>query len=205
MLADRPLARITPALALLLMAAGCAAAVEQNDPVENASEALSSSCEAPDVPAILAVPEGNKLAFAADASGSQVYVCTAGTDAGGNASYAWTLKAPDAKLFDKHGRQIGSHFAGPTWKGLDGSSVVGTRLQSYTADPSSIPWLLLQAASNTGHGLMSKVSYVQRLETTGGLAPTTGCDSTTVNQTSSSEYTATYYFYEAGRAKHGAR
>jgi hypothetical protein len=190
-----------PCLALLLSAAGCAASVEAVDPVENASEALSSQAP-PEVPAILAVPEGNKLAFSADASGTQNYICAAKKDDAGNViGYGWTLQAPEATLYGRHGRKIGSHFAGPTWQANDGSTVVGTRLQGVNLDPSAIDWLLLQAKSNTGCGLMSKVSYVQRLETVGGLAPTTGCDAAAAavdpQVPVKVEYTATYYFYEA--------
>jgi hypothetical protein len=37
----------------------------------------------------------------------------------------WTLKAPEADLFDANGRAIGRHYAGPTWELMDGSEVVG--------------------------------------------------------------------------------
>jgi len=50
--------------------------------------------------------------------------------------------------------------------------------------------------SHTGDGRMSGVTYIQRLETVGGLAPTTSCDPTT-GATARVGYTATYYFYVA--------
>ena len=34
-----------------------------------------------------------------------------------------------------------------------------------------IPWLLLRAASTEGPGIFNGVTYIQRLNTTGGLAP----------------------------------
>lgn len=185
-------------VSLLLGAAACSADVAGADALALQTEALSSHC-APVVPDALKVPEGNKLDFAADAEGVQIYVCQVPA-AGG--SPAWTLKAPDAQLFGKHGRLIGTHYFGPTWEALDGSTVVGARVAGATPDASAIPWLLLSAASNTGDGLMSKVTYIQRLNTVGGLAPQTGCDADHVDTTVESEYSATYYFYKATRGRH---
>ena len=37
--------------------------------------------------------------------------------------------------------------------------------------PAAIPWLLLRATSTTGTGVFTNVTYVQRLNTTGGVAP----------------------------------
>jgi hypothetical protein len=162
---------------LLITVGGCSGAVESEDQgdVEAQSAALSHGA-APDVPAALAVPEGNRLAFLLDASGQQIYGCQA-TATG----FGWVLIA---------------HYAGPTWEALDGSTVVGARVAAYSADPTAIPWLLLSAASHAGQGKMSKVSFIQRLNTTAGLAPTTGCDADHVGAQSAIDYTATYYFYE---------
>ena len=181
---------------LLLGAAACSADFAEADTPALQEEALSSSC-APAVPDALKVPAGNKLDFAAHAEGVQIYVCQASTTDG---SLAWALKAPDAQLFGKRGRVIGTHYAGPTWEALDGSTVVGMRLAASTPDASAIPWLLLQATSTTGDGRMSKVTYIQRLETVGGLAPQGGCDH--ADATVESEYSATYYFYKATGGGH---
>ena len=177
---------------LLVTLSGCAAAVEPEDQggdVETQTAALAYGT--PDVPAALAVPRGNRLAFLRDATGQQIYGCQANAT-----GYGWVLIAPDADLFKPNGRLAGSHYAGPTWEALDGSTVVGARVAAYSADPSAIPWLLLSAVSHAGHGRMSKVSFIQRLETAGGLAPTTGCDADHVGAQVGVDYTATYYFYE---------
>jgi FtsP/CotA-like multicopper oxidase with cupredoxin domain len=184
---------------MLLGAAACSGDVAESEPIELHAEALASSC-APDVPDALKVPAGNKLDFAADAEGVQIYVCQASATDG---SLAWALKAPDAQLFGKRGHLIGTHYAGPTWEARDGSTVVGSRLAAATPDATAIPWLLLQAASTTGDGLMSKVTYIQRLDTVGGLAPQTGCDAGHPGATVESAYSATYYFYKAAaRGRH---
>ena len=61
----------------------------------------------------------------------------------------------------------------------------------------SIPCLLLQSVGNekgpTGGRLLANVTFVQRLNTDGGAAPTSAC---TVGQTQLVPYTADYYFYK---------
>jgi hypothetical protein len=182
-------ARLVLACALAL--AGCAGMTDSNadNPVSAADEALALACAAKAPPEI-AVPQGNRLAFRLKGVGAQVYTCNM-TATG----YGWVLKAPDADLFFPNGHLAGSHYAGPTWEALDGSTVVGMKLNAVTVDTSAVPWLLLQAASHAGQGMMSKVSYIQRLETTGGLAPSTGCSVDSLGAVASIDYTAEYFFY----------
>jgi hypothetical protein len=126
-----------------------------------------------------------------DAIGFQIYACTATAS-----SFAWVFQGPQATLYNDGGQVAGTHYAGPTWEADDGSTVVGSKLAAYTADPSSIPWLLLRAIAHTGDGRMTPVTYVQRLDTAGGKAPATGCDAGHVGDITGVPYTATYYFYE---------
>jgi uncharacterized protein DUF3455 len=122
--------------------------------------------------AAVAPPEGSAPLLELLADGVQIYVC----EAQGN-SFEWSLKAPEANLFDKQGRQIGTHFAGPIWKLDDGSEVVGEVVaRADAAEPRSIRWLLLRAKSHQGSGALSTVAYIRRTETKGGVAPSTGCD-----------------------------
>ena len=180
------LATISSAAIMLL--AGCTHAIGDAAIGEDAE--LSSAC-VPQVPPALAVPAGNKLAFYYDAIGVQIYGCDA-TATG----YGWVFRAPDARLYGHKGKLAGTHYAGPTWQANDGSTVVGTKVADYAADPTAIPWLLLGAASHAGQGRMTNVSYIQRLETAGGKAPATGCDANHVGEIARVDYTATYYFYE---------
>jgi hypothetical protein len=66
-------------------------------------------------------------------------------------------------------------------------------------DPTAIPWLLLGAVSHAGEGRMTKVTFVQRVNTVGGLAPTSACDATHDGETKSVQYSATYRFFEANK------
>jgi hypothetical protein len=95
-----------------------------------------------------------------------------------------------------------------TWQSsLDTSEVWAKAIGSIDAgsDPEScpnsgaIPCLLLESIGNqkgpTGGQLLAKTTFVQRLNTNGGAAPTTAC---TVGQTQLVPYTADYYFFQGG-------
>jgi Protein of unknown function (DUF3455) len=156
----------------------------------------------PSVPAALAAPSGAMLAKRVHAVGVQIYTCTPPTGGGATASYTWALKVPDAKLYDTSCTLVGTHGAGPSWRSeADGSTVVGGAVASVDAPDKhmAIPWLLLKAVSHTGTGVMSDVIAVQRVDTQGGVAPTSGCDAAHVGSDTSVVYTATYYFYTGKR------
>ena len=146
------------------------------------------------VPPELQVPAGNTLSFHATGVGVQIYVWTpSATDP---TQGSWVLKAPHAVLFEHYRELIGIHFAGPSWEGNDGSKVVGSRVAGVTVDADAIPWLLLKAASNSGDGIMSDVTYIQRLRTVGGLAPATPG---MAGQEVLVPYIADYLFYHAAQ------
>lgn len=151
----------------------------------------------PDVPEAIKAPAGEQLVLKAHASGSQIYVCRQQADG----KYAWTLKAPDAELRDDHGRVIGHHSAGPSWKHNDGSEVTGkavARVDAPSAD--SIPWLLVKAAGHSGTGVFAAVTTIQRINTQGGQPPAASeCSAGKQDAEVKSSYTADYYFYAPGK------
>ena len=142
----------------------------------------------------LAVPDGNKLTFMAVAKGVQIYDCA--PDASG--APAWKLHAPRAVLNDDSGAEVAIHFGGvdkglppgPYWQASDGSRVHGANPASVP-NPGSIPLLRLEAADTAGAGVFARVSFIQRLDTTGGAAPAGPCEAPRVEV----PYTAKYYFY----------
>ncbi len=190
-------------LLLALLGVGCTAAIDSGVDGELDSETAAGTATSltlhspPAVPAALVVPAGNRLAFAYDAAGEQVYECR--VDAAG--AYAWVFKEPVADLL-KPGSHllVGSHYVGPTWEHLDGSLVVGAKVAGASVDATAIPWLLLSATSHTGEGRMEHVSFIQRLSTVGGLAPSGGCDAAHGGQLQGVDYTATYYFFVPSNA-----
>lgn len=169
-------------------ASGDPAGPTGSEPVGARSEQLKTF---PSLPSpILAVPDDSRLAFYYDAIGVQIYACQA-TASG----YAWTFQAPEASLFDRRGRLVVKHYGGPTWESVDDhSKVVAKKLQEFTAHANAIPELLLQATTHEGKGVMDDVSYIQRLDTVGGLAPSAGCDAAHVGATARVDYTASYFF-----------
>ena len=92
-----------------------------------------------------------------------------------------------------------------TWQYRDTSSVWAKVHQSpdgaVTVDTRAIAWLLLDGVGTqngpTGGDKLTETTFVQRLNTTGGLAPSTGCSSLTdVGNTAFVPYTADYFFYK---------
>jgi hypothetical protein len=147
----------------------------------------------PAVPTQLQPPGGASLMARFRAQGAQIYACKAQ-----DGRYAWTLKGPDAQLLDESCAPAGTHFAGPTWKSTaDNSAVMGAKAAEAPSPAGSIPWLLLKTKSTSGRGMMSDVVAVQRVDTTGGVAPAGGCDAATIGAERAVPYTAVYYFYKA--------
>ena len=169
------------ALALLLLAL-----------VAGAGAALGADDRAPDLGDCqdLQVPPGNKVAFHAFGVGVQIYRWD-GT--------SWIFVAPEAVLFAdaEDDGAVGIHYAGPTWESVSGSTVVGMVLKRCTPDSDAIPWLLLGAVSHEGPGIFEQVTYLQRVNTVGGKAPTDPGDFP--GEVVRVPYTAEYFFYRAHR------
>ena len=151
----------------------------------------STQPEQEEVPPPLQPPVNEKLILQLHGTGDQIYTCK--SESG---QFFWTLKAPDAQLFDIKDQPFGKHFAGPTWQSNDGSRVTGKLFASVDSpDTDSIPWLLLKVVTHTGSGTLSRATTIQRLHTQGGKAPSEGCDSDHVDQEVRVPYSADYLFY----------
>jgi len=153
--------------------------------------AVVSPFVAAQVPQQLQPPANEHLLLQVHAKGDQVYTCKA--DA---AQFTWTLKAPDAQLFDENGKPFGKHFAGPSWEASDGSRVTGKAVANVPSpDANSIPWLLVNIVTHEGSGVLSRATTIQRLNTKGGKAPASGCDAAHVGQEIRTPYSADYLFF----------
>lgn len=161
------------AAVLLVCAAAALAAQAQTDN------------RAPAVPGEIAVESGNKVHFHALGIGVQIYTWN-----GSN----WGSAVPDATLFEGQG-VVAIHFAGPSWQSNSGSKVVGALPPEghFTVDTNSIPWLLLKAVNPTGPGIFADTTFIQRVNTVGGLAPST--DGAFIGQVARVPYSADYFFY----------
>ncbi|HEX6676305.1 MAG TPA: DUF3455 domain-containing protein [Actinomycetes bacterium] len=158
-----------------------------------APASVTADSRSPNVPPELRPPAGQQQVLEALGKGAQVYDCDAATG-------KWTFREPAATL-NRHGRQIGIHYAGPTWELFDGSKVTAAAKVNVPAPhpDKDIPWLLLQATSNAGGGTLSTVDYVQRLFTEGGVAPNGGTCDPASDKSVGVPYTATYVFWSDGK------
>jgi hypothetical protein len=149
---------------------------------------------APQVPGNLKVPGTDAVLLKAVGKGKQIYICGAKPDDANQ--FAWVLDRPQADLISENGDAIGKHYKGPVWEAADGSKVAGQVQQRADAPGgNAVPWLLLKAASHEGRGTFAGVTFIQRVDTVGGLAPATGCDKSHAGEETSSGYQATYFFY----------
>ena len=159
------------------------------------AEAAQAGSPEPEAPPTIAVPDGHKHFLVSDASGVQIYACNPN-----GAGYRWDFVGPRATLYDERGKVLMTHFGGPTWQAKDGSRVVGSLDDKVTVDPTAIPWLRLKAASTAAGAdgdRLADTTYIQRLETTGGLAPAAElCNAVTVGDRAEVPYTAVYVFWK---------
>jgi hypothetical protein len=135
----------------------------------------------------IAVPEGNKLAMRLYAQGVQVYRWT---EAG------WTFVEPVATLYADAGFSgvVGTHFRGPKWRSTGGSEVAGSEpIRCNVAG--TIQWLRLKATPTAEPGIFERTTFIQRVETTGGTAPT--APGSYLGEEKGEPYTAVYLFYRA--------
>lgn len=155
-------------------------------------------CEA-EIPAILEVPEGHKLAFRTYATGVQIYEVKRNVNDPN--VFEWVNTAPSADLYvdPNYNNLVGTHYGGPTWDFIQGpfkdEKAVAKKIEGVVVDPTAVPWLLLITRPNLSSP-GNKVTYIQRVCTTGGLAPAIVPNESNLGQMEEVPYTATYLFYK---------
>jgi hypothetical protein len=180
---------------------------------------VSSAAAQPAVPANLEVPAGHSVFLVGHAIGTQNYICLPSD----KAVAAWRFLAPQATLFVPAttgvGPQITTHFlsanplegglARPTWQDSEDTSRVWGRAAASSTDPAyvdanAIPWLLVQrvggSAGQSGAAGLAATTYIQRVNTSGGVAPADGCGKNRdIGALALVPYTTDYYFYRANQ------
>jgi len=173
----------------------------------------------PPVPANLRVDAPNAAFLLGRGVGTQNYICVPSPRVG---QVNWILFTPEAHLFSDLHEQLTSHFFSPnpfeatanpfqngvvraTWRDSRDSSTVWARAIASSVDAAfveagAVPWLLLEVvggqAGPTGGTTLSRSTFIHRVNTSGGAAPTTGCDlPTDVGRQAFVPYTADYIFY----------
>jgi Protein of unknown function (DUF3455) len=158
-----------------------------------AGSLLPSFATAQHAPQSLQPPANEHLLLQVHAKGNQIYFCNVD-----GAQSTWTLRAPEAQLYGKGGKSFGEHFGGPSWRANDGSQVTGKAVANMPSpDTNSIPWLLVTVVGRSGAGVLAGVTSIQRLNTQGGKAPSSGCDAAHVGHELRVRYSADYVFFAA--------
>jgi hypothetical protein len=199
----------------------CAVAVAAAFAVSATQAAPSDPIKPPHVPKNLRVPPGFDVFLVGHAVGTQNYVCLPS-----DTTFKFTLFTPQATLFGEASEEIITHFFSPnpfenpppegqfavgtvraTWQDANDSSTFWGSVDPSEistdprfVQPGAIAWLLARKAGvqagPTGGAFLTQTRFVQRINTSGGLAPATGCASTSdVGHTAFVPYTADYVFY----------
>ncbi len=143
------------------------------------------------------VPAGNVVALETTAVGNLTYVCRNDIPTAG--SMGWALVTPSAKLYSREGQEIGTYSGPPaTWTLNDGSSVVGTQVAiEPVVGGIHIPLQLSTAQSRPAPGMLSNITYVQRVNTKNGADFVTNCTQSELGKTVVRPYSADYIFWRA--------
>ena len=148
------------------------------------------------LPAAVQVPAGNKVAMETVGVGEITYQCNPKKDMAGQ--FEWVFVGPDAKLNDRSGKQVGKYYGPPaTWESMDGSKLTGTQVAVAPNSAGNIPLQLVKANPAMGSGAMTGVTYIQRVATSGGVAPAMACDAGNAGSKQIVRYQADYIFYKA--------
>ena len=178
----RPLSRFLVAVAVVVAVSAVAASAASASPVPQTApgDLLDPRTYAPD----------SELYLVLHATGVQKYTC--------QANGTWLFTDPEATLSKTTGapKDVGTHFLNfatgrPVWRWKSGSSVEAARTQTASGGAGNIAWLLLQAVDTTP-GRLGDTTWIQRLNTSGGVAPAGTC---TPGARAAVPYTADYFFW----------
>jgi Protein of unknown function (DUF3455) len=148
------------------------------------------------LPAAVHVPAGHKVAMETVGAGDITYQCNPKKDMAGQ--FEWVFVGPDAKLNDRSGKQVGKYYGPPaTWESMDGSKLTGAQVAVAPSSAGNIPLQLVKTNPAMGAGAMTGVTYIQRVATSGGVAPATVCDASSSGNKQIVRYQADYIFYKA--------
>ena len=155
---------------------------------------FAASAQMMDVPEPVRPPADQKMAMKTVGVGEITYECRA--KAGATGAFEWAFVAPVAKLMDAGNKEVGKYYGGPTWESMDGSKVMGKQVAIAPAAPGNIPLQLVKAEPAMGTGAMTGVTYIQRLNTKGGVAPSEACTAATTGMKKQVAYQADYVFFK---------
>jgi hypothetical protein len=124
------------------------------------------------IPDALNVGADKRLVLTATAKGEWSYLCRVSAD---GKSMSWDPMVATAELLDGAGQPVGHLAAGPSFTHRDGSQADAMRKAAVTPSAEDPPWVLYTAAPSPGVGVLSNVSSIQQIKTSGGRRPPAGC------------------------------
>jgi hypothetical protein len=182
----------------------------------------AAAAKPPAVPPELEPPSDAKLIRVDHALGTQNYVCRIvlpppDAPPGTPPTFTWAFFGPQATLFSPSQRQTATHYLAanpdesgtqrPVWQdSVDSSAVWGMPVAVYPhpdfVEPGAVPWLLLRAVGAqqgpNGGRRLARTAYIQRVHTSGGQAPATGCsEAAHIGAKALVPYSTDYYFYRS--------
>jgi Protein of unknown function (DUF3455) len=176
--------------------------------------ARAENIQPPAVPPNLVIDAAFEPFFIGHATGTQNYVCLPqGT------AFNYVLFTPEATLFSEAGKQQTTHFFSPnpfepgspiraTWQHSRDTSAVWAKVvpgdastDEHFVAKGAVAWLKLTVVGAkegpSGGEALSGAKFIHRVNTAGGVAPSTGCSSSAdVGRTAFMPYTADYIFYK---------
>jgi hypothetical protein len=137
----------------------------------------------------LATPEGKTVVLRLHGQGSQIFRCETQP-----AGQHWVYRLPEADLADVDGIVTVRHGVNLSFEHVDGSRLLG-EITDHVPAPvdNALPWLLLSTRSY-GKGALAGVTNVQRIDTVGGMPPTT-CDGGKLGQVLRVPFSADFVFF----------
>jgi hypothetical protein len=203
--------------------AACSTALATAFTIALSGPAHAARITPPPVPFGIEVEEGNTPFLEGHGVGTQNYIClpcpnpsTPASQCPDTSGFAWLLFTPEAHLFADNDKQLTSHFFSPnphedgnpiraTWVHSRDSSIVWGGRATASFDPhfveeGAIAWLKLPMGGvqegPTGGKTLTATTFIQRLNTHGGLAPADGCTGLSdVGAKAFQPYEADYFFY----------
>ena len=135
------------------------------------------------------VPAGHNEVLRLHGHGVQIFRCEAQV---GDAH--WVYRLPEAELDGPDGRVVVRHGVNLSFEHVDGSRLIGNIVDHVAApDDDALPWLLI-ATKSFGEGALDGISYVQRINTGGGMPPAR-CEGSQAGQILRVPFTADFVFY----------
>ena len=193
--------RITQPLALSLAAVAAAVVLSAC----GSMAPMMSTYSQDSLPDSIKVPMGNKVAMETVGVGEITYECrdkapSAGMTAG---MTEWVFVGPNAVLNDRSGKQVGKYYGPPaTWESMDGSKLTAVQLAVAPSGAGNLPYQLVKANPATNNvmgssGMMTGVTYIQRVALKGGVAPASMCSPANKGAKETVKYQADYIFWKA--------